>query len=149
LMTSEVFGYSDPQALEHAIDLGIAMQLTNILRDVGEDLKRNRIYLPTDDLKEFNVTEEDLFNHNLSENFVSLMQFQVERARTYYESAKLGVDMLSKDSRLPVWLALENYSRILSKIEQNHYDVFTQRAHLTSAEKFSILPRIMFRLQRA
>lgn len=149
LMTSEVFGYFDPKALQHAIDLGIAMQLTNILRDIGEDLKRDRIYLPAEDLIEFNVTEEDLFNHNLSENFISLMQFQVERTRTYYESAKLGVDMLSKDSRLPVWLALENYSRILSKIEQNGYDVFSQRAHLTSVEKFSILPRIMFRLQRA
>ncbi len=149
LMTSEVFGYKESKALSHAVDLGIAMQLTNILRDVGEDLNRDRIYLAKDELEKFDLTEADLFQHNLSEKFIAFMKFQIERTQEYYESAKQGVNMLSRDSRLPVWLALENYSRILTKIEQNGYDVFSQRAHLTSAEKFSILPRILYRLQRA
>ena len=149
LMTSEVFGYTNPKALDHAVDLGIAMQLTNILRDIGEDLKRDRIYLAQDEMLQFNLTEEDLFQHSMTERFIDFMKYQIDRTREYYTSAKEGVDMLSKDSRLPVWLALENYSRILLKIEQNGYNVFSQRAHLTSVEKFSILPRIVYRLQRS
>lgn len=148
LMTSKVFGYSDEKALEHAVDLGIAMQLTNILRDVGEDLKRNRIYLASEELERFGITEEELFQYEITDNFIAFMKFQIERTRDYYESAKRGVNLLSRDSRLPVWLALENYSRILSKIEHNDYDVFSQRAHLTSVEKFSILPRILYRMQK-
>lgn len=146
LMTSEVFGYDDPKAINHAVDLGIAMQLTNILRDVGEDLAKNRIYLPKEDLDFFSISEDDLFNHTLNDNFKELMKFQIERANKYYESADKGIEMLNKDSRLPVMLARENYSRILNKITSNGYDVFTTRAYLNSTEKLSILPRVMVNL---
>jgi phytoene synthase len=147
LMTSEVFEYENPEALKYAIDLGIAMQLTNILRDVGEDLERNRIYIPQDEMKAFGVTEEDLFNHNMSRDFVQLMKFQVDRAKSYYSNADKGIPMLSKDSRLPVYLARENYSRILEKIEYNNYNVFKQRAFLNSSEKLSILPKAYFQMK--
>lgn len=146
LMTTEIFGYDNPQAINHAVELGIAMQLTNILRDVGEDLDRNRIYIPKEDLDRFGVTEEEMFRREVSNKFVDLMKFQIERARQYYREADKGISMLDKDSRLPVLLARENYSRILDKIEQNNYQVFKQRAYLNSTEKFSILPKILYQL---
>lgn len=146
LMTSEVFGYNDPKAINHAVDLGIAMQLTNILRDVGEDLERGRIYLPKEDLVRFNITEEDLFDKKINNSFILMMKFQINRAEKYYESADIGIEMLNKDSRLPVMLARENYSRILNKISENDYDVFNNRAYLNSTEKLYILPRVMVNL---
>lgn len=147
LMTAEVFGYKNPQAINHAVDLGIAMQLTNILRDVGEDLTKNRIYLPKEDLNQFGLKEEDLFRRELTNDFIDLMKFQIERARDYYKRSDLGISMLDRDSRLPVLLARENYSRILDKIEENQYQVFNQRAYLNSTEKFSILPKVMLQLR--
>jgi|TARA_R100000479_G_C6389810_1_gene204592 phytoene synthase len=141
LMTSEVFGYTNNNALQYAVDLGIAMQLTNILRDVGEDLRRGRIYLPQEDLKRFDVSEEELFNYTLDDKFSELMKFQINRTREYYEKADKGICLLSSDSRLPVYLARHNYSRILDKIEENNYNVFDHRAYLNYTEKLSILPR--------
>ena len=147
LMTSEIFGYKSKKALEHAVDLGIAMQLTNILRDIGEDLRKDRIYIPQEDLIRFDITEDDLFSYEISGNFIEMMKFQIERAESYYESAEKGVPMLNRDSRIPVMLAKENYSRILSKIQENNYQVFNQRAYLNSTEKFSILPKVILRLR--
>jgi len=141
LMTSEVFGYEDPAALKHAVDLGIAMQLTNILRDVGEDLGKGRIYLPLEERERFGVTEQKLFNGVKDRHFREMMEFNIKRAEHYYESADRGIALLSPDSRLPVSLARENYSRILNRIRDNHYDVFKQRAYLGFWEKLSVLPR--------
>lgn len=149
LMTSRVFGYNDEKALEYAIDLGIAMQLTNILRDIGEDLNRDRIYIPQNELTMFGVTEADLFKENKSDNFLELMKFQIQRARDYYEKADTGIKMLDKDSRLPVYLARYNYSRILDKIEENGFNVFNERAYLNKMEKFSILPKIILEMRAA
>lgn len=149
LMTSEVFGYTDPKALDYAIDLGIAMQLTNILRDVGEDLDRGRIYLPQNELEKFGITEEELFDKELSPKFIDLMKFQIERAREYYRRADIGISMLSSDSRLPVYLARHNYSRILTKIEENEYNVLDTRAYLNYTEKLSILPKVFIELKTA
>jgi 15-cis-phytoene synthase len=149
LMTSEVFGYSNREALDHAVDLGIAMQLTNILRDVGEDLAKGRIYLPAEDMERFGISEKDLFSHELSPRFVEMMKFQVQRAQSYYNSADRGISMLTRDSRLPVCLARENYSRILQKIEENGYNVFDRRAFLNSTEKLSMVPRVMMQLRSA
>ncbi|MBO6536202.1 MAG: squalene/phytoene synthase family protein [Balneolaceae bacterium] len=149
LMTSRVFGYSDEKALEYAIDLGIAMQLTNILRDIGEDLERNRIYLPKDELAMFEITEAELFAGEKSEKFRNFMDFQIKRARDYYEKADIGIKMLDKDSRLPVYLARYNYSRILDKIEENDFSVFKHRAYLNKVEKFAILPKIFIEMRAA
>jgi len=149
LMTSEVFGYSDVKALEYAVDLGIAMQLTNILRDVGEDLRQDRIYLPRDEMARFGVTEPDLKNFTLNDDFIQLMKFQINRAREYYNRADKGIPLLEKDSRLPVYLARFNYARILDKIEENNYQVFEQRAFLNSTEKLAILPKILYQMKIA
>lgn len=147
LMTSEVFGYVDNNALDYAVDLGIAMQLTNILRDVGEDLRRGRIYIPQEDLRNFDITEEELFKGEVTENFKELMKFQIERAKNYYSKADLGIPLLSSDSRLPVYLARHNYSRILNKIEDNNYNVFDNRAYLNYTEKLSMLPRVLLEMK--
>lgn len=147
LMTSQVFGYETREALSYAVDLGIAMQLTNILRDVGEDLDRDRIYLPKEDLNRFNVTEQDLFNHSLNDNVIELLAFQIERTRRYYERSDKGIALLSTDSRLPVHLARQNYSRILDKIEANNYNVFEMRAYLNATEKLSILPQAYYQMK--
>ncbi|MFN1833715.1 phytoene/squalene synthase family protein [Balneola sp. MJW-20] len=149
LMTSEIFGYENEIALDYAVDLGIAMQLTNILRDIGEDLDRDRIYLPQDELREYNLSEEELFAHDLSGKFKDYMEFQIGRAREYYQRADVGICMLSKDSRLPVYLARHNYSRILDKIEENDFNVFDNRAYLNYTEKLSILPRILMDMRTA
>ncbi|MDR9418400.1 phytoene/squalene synthase family protein [Gracilimonas sp.] len=147
LMTSEVFGYVNNEAIEHAIDLGIAMQLTNILRDVGEDLRRGRIYIPQEDLIAFNISEDELFTETVSDKFKALMEFQIQRAREYYFKADLGIPMLSSDSRLPVYLARHNYSRILNKIEENNYNVFDNRAYLNYTEKLFMLPKVFIDLK--
>ena len=132
---------------EEAIALGIAMQLTNILRDVGEDAQRGRIYLPLADLERFNYTEDDLLAGVVDERWCRLMQFQIERARSYYDQAALGIRYLIPHSRWPVWSALMLYKGILQVIEKNHYDVFHKRAFVPTAKKILQLPIAWFRAQ--
>ena len=149
LMTSEVFGYTDEDALTYAVDLGIAMQITNILRDVGEDLDRDRIYIPQEDLRRFNISEDELFSKNLDDKFRDMLKFQIDRARKYYNRSDKGIALLNSDSRLPVCLARHNYSRILNKIEENNYNVLDTRAYLNYTEKLSILPKIFIDMKSA
>jgi phytoene synthase len=145
LMTSEIFGYSHPDALKHAIDLGIAMQLTNICRDIGEDLQKDRIYLPSDEYSRYNLTEQDFFNQQCTPQFKEYLEFNIERALSYYESADKGIPYLTADSRMTVQLMSTNYRRILYKIRQNDYDVFTKRASLSLSEKLLAVPRAFLR----
>ena len=142
LMTSEIFGYSDKQALEHAIELGIAMQLTNILRDVGEDVDRGRIYLPLEDLRRFNYSSEELMQKRMNDNFLNLMKFQVEWARGYYRSSEKGIPMLEKRSRFGVAISSVNYGNILTAIEKNQYNVFSKRAYRSFFQKISTIPYV-------
>lgn len=125
---------------EEAIALGIANQLTNILRDVGEDARRGRIYIPLEDLALFNYTEQDLFNGIVDDRWRELMRFQIQRARKFYAVAEQGIGQLSPDARLPVWAALMLYRQILDVIERNQYDVFRQRAYVPSFRKLLCLP---------
>ncbi|MEM7769161.1 MAG: 15-cis-phytoene synthase CrtB [Cyanobacteria bacterium P01_E01_bin.6] len=124
---------------QEAIALGIANQLTNILRDVGEDAQRGRIYLPLEDLARFNYTEEDLMNGVIDERWSDLMRFQIDRAQSFYIQAEQGVRKLSKDARWPVWTALMLYRKILNEIERNQYDVFSKRAYVPGVRKFFTL----------
>lgn len=142
LMTAEIFGYSDRKALQHAIDLGIAMQLTNILRDVGEDVDRGRIYLPLEDLRRFGYGTDDFMKKRMNDRFVDLMKFQIDRARRYYESSELGIPMLQKNARFAVGISSRNYADILKAIEKNGYDVFSQRAYRSFYQKISTIPAI-------
>lgn len=132
---------------EQAITLGVAHQLTNILRDVGEDARRGRIYLPLEDLARFNYTEQDLLKGVVDERWRSLMRFQIQRARQFYAKAEKGISYLSKDARFPVWASLMHYSHILSIIERNDYDVFNKRAYVPQWQKFSSLPAAWLRSQ--
>ncbi|MEA5449920.1 phytoene synthase [Leptolyngbya sp. CCNP1308] len=123
-----------------AIALGIANQLTNILRDVGEDARRGRIYLPLADLAAFDYTEADLMAGVIDDRWRAMMAFQIERARRFYAEAESGIGLLSEDARWPVWSALALYRQILDVIEENGYDVFTQRAYVPSLRKLLTLP---------
>ena len=125
---------------EEAIALGIANQLTNILRDVGEDAQRGRIYLPLEDLDRFNYTETDLLKGVIDDRWRELMRFEIQRARQYYKDAERGIRLLSKDSRWPVWAALMLYQGILNVIEAIDYDVFSQRAFVRTPKKMLYIP---------
>jgi phytoene synthase len=138
-------GYTEEQAAKPAIALGIGLQLTNILRDVGEDLERGRIYLPLDELKAFGLTENDLFQCKVTPKYQEFMKFQIQRARDYYSIAKEGIPMLHPTGRFAVQASLDLYSRILNVIERNEYDNFRKRAYTTKLEKLSILPESFFK----
>ena len=142
LMSSEIFGYTEPKTLEYAEALGIAMQLTNILRDVKEDAAMGRIYLPQEDLRKFGVLEKQLLANEMNENFVEMMKFQMSRARDYYCKSEKGIPLLEKDTRFTVLLASRIYSKILDEIERQNYDVFTRRAHTTFSQKLRMIPKI-------
>jgi phytoene synthase len=132
---------------EEAIALGIALQLTNILRDVGEDARRGRIYIPLEDLARFNYTEQDFFQGVVDDRWRSLMQFQIERAHQFYTKAKKGITYLDPDARWPIWAAGMLYGKILEVIERNDYDVFNQRAYVPQWQKLLELPVAWMRSQ--
>jgi 15-cis-phytoene synthase len=125
-----ILGALDAAARHEAIALGHAMQLTNVLRDVGEDARMDRIYLPAEDMQRFGYTETDLFAGTVDERFVALMRFQIERARQLYREAEPGIARLQPESRYAVRLALHLYRDILTAIEANGYDVFHRRAYV-------------------
>ena len=131
--------------IDEAVSLGIANQLTNILRDVGEDARRGRIYLPLEDLALFDYTEEDLFNSVVDDRWRALMRFQIQRALKYYQEAEDGISRLHPDARWPVWTALMLYRKILDVIAENDYDVFNRRAFVPKARKFLCLPQALIR----
>lgn len=142
LMSSEIFGYQEPVTLKYAEDLGLAMQLTNILRDIGEDAAIGRIYLPQEDLRRFGYAEADLQQGVVNESFRALMKFEIQRARALYAAADKGIPLLERDARLTVLLAARLYAAILNQIEQFGYDVFKARAHLTFGAKLRRLPSV-------
>lgn len=121
---------------EHAIALGIAMQLTNILRDVGEDLRRDRIYLPSEEMHNFEYSEGDLRAQVRNDAFRKLMAFQVRRARDFYAKGAAGIGMLHPQGRFAVKVASDVYERILARIERSDYDVFEARAVVPRIEKY-------------
>ena len=129
-----------PDTSKAAIALGIANQLTNILRDVGEDRGRGRIYLPLEDLQKFNYSEEDLMNGKINENWKALMTFQLARAREWFIQSEEGIRWLSIDARWPIWTSLRLYSGILNSIERLDYDVFNNRAYVRGWMKILDLP---------
>lgn len=150
LMMCHVIGFvpgADPErARQHAIDLGIAMQLTNILRDVGTDLDLGRIYFPADELARFELTVADLEAAHRGEPFPAasfrrFLEFQMQRARMFYASAEPGIVMLQPRGRFAVEIAARVYERILSEIVRNNFDVFRRRAVVPSREKYWITAR--------
>jgi phytoene synthase len=135
------------RARRDAITLGIALQLTNILRDVGEDLLRGRIYLPQEDLRRFGYSEADLRAGRIDARFRALMQFQIERAHQLYENGWGGIACLKQDGRLAVGAAISLYRGILGRIVANDFDVFHRRAHLGTLAKLGRIPSIYLRVR--
>uniref|UniRef100_A0A7N0THY3 15-cis-phytoene synthase n=1 Tax=Kalanchoe fedtschenkoi TaxID=63787 RepID=A0A7N0THY3_KALFE len=123
-----------------ALDLGIGNQLVNILRDVGEDATRGRVYLPQDELAQFGLSDEDIFSKKVTDKWKEFMKEQIKRARSYFNQAEEGASQLDKDSRWPVWSSLILYRQILDAIEANDYDNLTKRAYVGRAKKFLMLP---------
>ena len=140
LMMCHVIGFEHPsdrqRALPHAIDLGIAMQLTNIMRDIGEDLDRGRIYLPQEEMQHFGYSESDLRHHLRNPAFATLMGFQAQRALSFYEKGNAGIQMLNRDGRFAVKIASDVYREILQQLETSAFDVFDHRAVVPASRKY-------------
>ncbi len=141
LLSMHIIGY-EPGADEYAIKLGVALQLTNILRDVGEDARRNRIYLPLDELADFGLSEQDILHGRLDERYKALIEYQITRAEKFYREAQPGIGMLHRTGQLAVAAAAEVYRGILPVIQSNDYDNHTRRAFVPNWKKLLMLPRI-------
>jgi len=146
LIMLKIFGADENKAKNFAVDLGIAMQLTNILRDIKEDYQRGRIYLPLQELDKFMVTEKDIKTQNNNTNFKALMLYQINRCREYYKGSKKGIRMIPGLRERFVAIAMrEIYAAILNEIERNKFDVFTKRARVNIFKKIIIIFNILIR----
>lgn len=135
LLAAEIFGYRDRQTQKYAHDLGMAFQLTNIIRDIGEDARRGRIYIPMDELKQFNVPAADILNGKYSDNFTALMQFQYERAERYYEQALAQLPAVDRKSQRPGLIMAAIYRTLLAEIKDENFQVLHQRISLPPGRK--------------
>ena len=138
LVSAEIFGHSHPDTLKYAENLGMAFQLTNIIRDVGEDARRDRIYIPVDELARFNVTAADIMHARHSEAFVQLMQFQVERALNYYRDAMNFLPQQDRRAQRPGLVMAAIYRTLLEEIRADGMQVLNQRTSLTPLRKLWI-----------
>ena len=138
LLAAGIFGYRDARTLEYARDLGIAFQLTNIVRDVGEDARKNRIYLPMDDLKRFEVPASDILNGRQTPEFRALMKFEAERARSYYRKAMDALPAGDRRAQRPGLIMAAIYRTLLEEIERDGFKVLAQKTSLTPLRKFWI-----------
>jgi phytoene synthase len=142
LMSMHIIGFSGAQAIPYAVELGVALQITNILRDVGEDWQAGRLYLPTDELENFRLTEADLNTGQVNDRWRDFMRFQIERNRQLYREAWPGLAMLHPDWRFAIATATRVYQQILRSIEANDYNVFDHRAYVSTWGKLKMLPGI-------
>jgi 15-cis-phytoene synthase len=144
LMMCQIIGYSTNKALEKAIILGKAMQLTNNLRDIWEDYNKGRIYLPREDLENFGYTEQDLKHRRINENYRQMMKAYIQRARRLYSEGEEGLKYLDPSGRFSIKTASILYSKILDGIEKNDYDIFSQRIVVSGWDKFSLALKLYF-----
>ncbi|MBS0308755.1 MAG: presqualene diphosphate synthase HpnD [Proteobacteria bacterium] len=135
ILSASIFGYTRAETLQYAEKLGLAFQLTNIIRDVGEDARKGRIYLPVNELQQFNVTAADLLNARHSENFEKLMRFQVERAQTVYDEAFSLLPKEDRRTQRPGLMMAAIYRTLLDEIERDGFHVLNQRISLTPIRK--------------
>lgn len=138
LMTIEVFGYKDKAIKEYAVNLGIALQLTNILRDVKKDALKGRIYLPLDDIEKFGCSEKDILDSKFSSNFAELMKYECEIARSYYKKADAYLVKSEKGRMLSARIMEHIYYRLLKKIEKSGYNVFDKRIRISKFRKLFV-----------
>lgn len=147
LMSMCIIGYAGPEAVPHAVRMGVALQLTNILRDVREDWERGRVYLPQDELSRHGLTCEDIARGVVDDRWREFMRFQVQRNRDLYREAWPGVALLHPEGQFAVAAAAELYSAILHDIERHDYDVFSRRAHVGRWGKVRRLPGTWWKLR--
>jgi 15-cis-phytoene synthase len=138
LLAARIFGFTEPRTLEYAHSLGIAFQLTNIIRDVGEDARKNRIYLPMEDLQKFGVPAADILGMRQTDAFRTLMQFEAERARSHYEAAFRALAPADRKAQRPGLIMAAIYRALLAEIERDGFNVLAQRISLTPLRKFWI-----------
>ena len=149
LMAMHIVGFSGQEAIPYAIKLGVALQMTNILRDVAADFANGRIYLPLDELQDFGITRHDLALGQLNDHWRAFMRFQIARNRQLYDESWPGIAMLDADGRFAIAAASVLYRGILDDIEAHDYDVFSRRAHVSTARKLARLPGIWWRARHA
>jgi 15-cis-phytoene synthase len=145
LVCIRIFGYEEKQAEKLAEETGIAFQLTNILRDVREDAERGRVYLPLEDMRVADLSPEQLTRirdrRGMPDGLPELLQFESQRAEAYYRSGQKLLPLVDADSRPALWVLIEIYHRLLRRIEQAKYDVFSRRISVPTHEKLTILGR--------
>jgi phytoene synthase len=144
LLSAEIFGYTDRQTLKYAHDLGIAFQLTNIIRDVGEDARRNRIYLPMDEMQQFGVTAADILNGRETENLHKLMTFQIERARRYYQQAFDHLPAVDRKAQRAGLIMAAIYQATLDEVVASGCHVLKERVSLTRRYKLWLALKAWF-----
>ncbi|MBN1301408.1 MAG: presqualene diphosphate synthase HpnD [Melioribacteraceae bacterium] len=138
LMCIEIFGYKNKSTKTYAVNLGLAMQLTNILRDVKKDAMKGRIYLPQNDLKKFNYSESEIFQNEYNENFQTLMCYEGARARKYFEKANNSLNFEDKPSLFPARAMQHIYFKLLQKLEERNYDIYSGDINVSKFEKVFI-----------
>ncbi|MBK7894277.1 MAG: squalene/phytoene synthase family protein [Candidatus Promineifilaceae bacterium] len=148
LMSMHIIGYRGEEAIPYAVRLGVALQMTNILRDVAEDWRRGRLYLPQEELAAFGLSEADIAAGVVTEKWRSFMRFQIERNRRLYREAWPGIAMLNREGRLAIAAAADFYAAILHDIEQHDYDVFTRRAHIGKWAKLRRIPSLWWQTRQ-
>jgi phytoene synthase len=142
-----IVGFESSEAVPYAIKLGVALQMTNILRDVGEDYRNGRLYLPREELTFYGIQESDIAQGRINDNWRQFMKFQIERTRQLYDESWAGVKMLEREGQLAIGAASVFYQGILDAIEKNDYDVFTRRASLNTAAKISRIPSLWWKVK--
>jgi phytoene synthase len=144
LTCTHIFGFHDSKALDLAEKLGLAFQLTNIIRDVREDHELGRVYLPEEDLMRYGVTKEDFGRREATLGMRELLRFEADRAWQRYEDGARLVELIDEDSRGTLWLLVQTYSALLTRIESVDFAVFGERVRLSKAEKMMLIAKARF-----
>ena len=136
-----IFGYRSPAAIEHGRNLSTALQLTNVTRDIGDDLARDRVYVPQEELRRFGLADRDLFNRVQSDAMRQFIDFQIDRAESYFRAAEPLLDELAFDARFPVLLMGGVYATVLARLRRDPLRVLRERLSLSPVEKIAVVLR--------
>ena len=147
LMSMHIVGFKSNDAIPYAIKLGVALQMTNILRDVGEDFQNGRLYLPREELAFYGIREQDIADGLITDRWRQFLKFQIERTRQLYVESWEGVKLLEREGQLAIGAASIFYRGILNQIEKNDYDVFTKRASLSALDKLGKIPALWLKIK--
>src|SRR5574338_1281266 len=147
LMSMYIVGFKNNDAVPYAIKLGVALQMTNILRDVGEDYRNGRLYLPREELAFYGIQESDIAEGRITDHWRQFMKFQIDRTRQLYAESWAGLKMLEREGQLAAGAASVFYQGILDEIEKNDYDVFIRRASLSTLGKIGRIPSLWLKVK--